>query len=201
MKASTIGRRAVTTAAKKRYSQGRIGSKSREPAASGPDALMEAKSESSLSAEVTKEDPPAKKDKAWNDMSHLSLKRFQDDDPTLTEGAKRNRKEYPFVALAELDPSGRALCKLCGQRIQPKHTLRMGLMLECHKGYRNLCTLHASPCFWEHPETIKLTSLDEIYIHPNVVEAKHKEMIAEQFSNMIRSQGIPLDEAPSKVVS
>ena len=49
----------------------------------------------------------------WNTMAHLKLKRFtKDDNPKLTPGARRNRKKHPYKALVELDPSGRALCKL-----------------------------------------------------------------------------------------
>ena len=104
-------------------------------------------------------------------MSHLSLKRFADDDPTLTAGAHRDRTDkHPFVACAEVDPSGRAVCKLCGGRI-PKGTLRLSLMLECHKGYRNQCTLHQE-CFWKHPETKKLTTVDEIVIQKGVDKAQ-----------------------------
>jgi len=100
------------------------------------------------------------KAKAWNDMSHLSLKRFADDDPSLTAGAKRDRDRHPFPACAEVDPSGRSACKRCGATIS-KGVLRLSLLLECHKGYRNLCTLHEN-CFWQHPETKKLSSVGEI---------------------------------------
>jgi hypothetical protein len=105
-------------------------------------------------------------------MSHLTLKRFQDDDPTLTDGAKRNRASFPYVAVAELDPSGRSRCKLCGSII-PKGVLRLGLMLECHKGYRMPCTLHEE-CFWKHPEAKKLESAREIFVRSNVNESQKK---------------------------
>jgi hypothetical protein len=185
MKSLSITRLPVsaTVAKKKRYSQRRNASES----APLNNQVLQGKAEPILIAEGTTEDHKKEEKSIWNGMSHLYLKRFRDDDPMLTEGAKRNRAKFPYVAIAEMDPSGRALCKLCGERIHPKgSTLRMGLMLECHKGYRNLCTLHASPCFWQHPETKKLASLDEIYIHPNVA-TKHKEMIAKQFANMIKS--------------
>jgi hypothetical protein len=111
--------------------------------------------------------------KEWNDMSHLSIKRFQDDDPSLTAGAKRNRAQTPYVAVAEKDPSGRSKCKHCGSLI-PKGELRLGLMMECHKGYRVLCTLHES-CFWDHPETKKL-AFHEIFFRPNVEATKKSQM-------------------------
>lgn len=119
----------------------------------------------------------ARKDKAWNDMSHMSIKRFPDGDPILRPGALRNRATFPYVALAELDPSGRASCKLCGSSME-KGALRMGLMMECHAGYRSLCTLHTE-CFWEHPETKKL-QWDDIFVRPNVDHAE-KEMLKQEF--------------------
>jgi hypothetical protein len=117
-----------------------------------------------------------KEKKAWNDMSHLSIKRFQDDDPSLTAGARRNRAATPYVAVAEMDPSGRSTCKLCGSHI-PKGVLRFGLMMECHKGFRNLCTLHEA-CLWEHPETKKL-DFDDIFFRPNVDKNKKSALQAE----------------------
>jgi hypothetical protein len=172
---STIGRKTATLAKK---------IKSPSTYATTPDAAASSDLHAPLKVgrnliKETKEDLPHKK--AWNDMSHLSIKRFQDDDPQLRPGAKSNRAKFPYVAIAEMDPSGRSVCKLCGELIQPKGALRMGLMMECHKGYRVLCTLHATPCFWDHPETKKLTSVDEIYFHPNVADVSHKNMIAEEF--------------------
>ena len=124
------------------------------------------KASSSSSSESSPHDK--KQEKSWNDMSHLSIKRFHDDDPLLTQGARRNRAKQPFVACAQMDPSGRSKCKLCGDLI-PKGTLRLCLMMECHKGYRNLCTLHPA-CFWQHPETKKLDSIEEIAILDGVSE-------------------------------
>mmetsp|Transcript_19324 Transcript_19324/g.76958 ORF Transcript_19324/g.76958 Transcript_19324/m.76958 type:complete len:90 (-) Transcript_19324:1677-1946(-) len=43
--------------------------------------------------------------KAFNDMSHLKLKRFPDGDARLKPGALRNRAEFPHDAVAEIDPS------------------------------------------------------------------------------------------------
>lgn len=103
---------------------------------------------------------PKKKSQGWNTMSHLSLKRFADDDETLPAGARRDRVQHPDLVTAEPDPSGRALCKWCGDRIS-KDSLRLCLWLECHRGYRNACTLHYD-CFWRHPETQKLERVEEI---------------------------------------
>lgn len=125
--------------------------------------------------------------KGWNDMSHLSIKRFAGDDPSLTAGAKRDRASRPYVACAEMDPSGRATCKLCGERIS-KGEIRLSLMLECHKGYRNLCTLHQD-CFWRHSETKKLTSADEIFMHKSVV-AKDSDAIKKRFDK-IKNEDTP----------
>ena len=121
--------------------------------------------------------------KGWNTMSHLHLKRFADDDPTLTAGAKRDRVKHPHLAVAELDPSGRAACKGCGETI-PKSSLRFGLWLECHKGYRNLCTLHTE-CFWKHSETQKLEKADEItkFFEENPYP-KNERKIAQMTENM-----------------
>lgn len=119
-------------------------------------------------------------------MSHLKLKRFRNDDPTLTEGAKRDRAKHNFVACAELDPSGRSKCKLCGIKIE-KSTLRFCLMLECHKGYRNACTLHEE-CFWKHPETVKLDSVNEIVIKPNVNEKAIRERFVKFQTNKVKPE-------------
>ena len=119
--------------------------------------------------------------KKWNTMSHLYLKRFADDDPTLTAGAKRDRVKHPHLAVAELDPSGRAQCKLCGEKIT-KSTLRFGLWLECHKGYRNLCTLHPN-CFWKHPETNKLDDAKEIHLATDL-NAEQRAKILESFDQL-----------------
>jgi hypothetical protein len=106
-------------------------------------------------------------------LSHLFLKRFADNDPKLTDGANRNRTKNPHVAVVELDPSGRAKCKLCATVI-PKGDVRVTLMLECHKGYRFPATLHET-CFYKHPETTKLTSMKEILVRANVSDSqKHK---------------------------
>jgi hypothetical protein len=115
----------------------------------------------------------------WNTMSHLHVKRFADNDPTLTAGAKRNRTQYPHIALVELDPSGRSKCKQCGETIAPKGILRMGIMLECEKGYRFLCTLHEK-CFWHHPESHKIT-FDDVLVKPGVT-TEARAMIQARFA-------------------
>lgn len=127
---------------------------------------------------VKKYVPKAKREVPWNDMSHLSVKRFRDDDPALTSGAKRNRAATPYSAVAEIDPSGRSTCKLCGSLI-PKGTLRFGLMMECHKGYRSICTLHEE-CFWKHPETKKV-ELSDVFFRPTV-HSSQKDAVRNQFA-------------------
>ena len=99
--------------------------------------------------------------RGFNDMSHLCIKRFADDDPSLRPGALRARAKLPWDALAEMDPSGRSRCKLCGLGI-PKGQLRLVLLMQCHKGYKTPCTLHFD-CFWRHAETSKLESAEEIH--------------------------------------
>ena len=131
-----------------------------------------------------------KKQQGWNNMSHLLLKRFADDDPTLTAGARRDRIKHPNVAVAELDPSGRATCKMCGDRI-PKGDVRLCLWLECHKGYRNLCTMHKT-CFWQHPETKKLGRVEEIEFHKGLHKAQIDEIRSEfkSFVEKLEEDGI-----------
>ena len=60
--------------------------------------------------------------------------------------------------------------------------MRFGLMLECHKGYRNLCTLHKD-CFWKHKETKKLT-FDDLFFKPNI-DAAEKEAVRVQFEERL----------------
>ena len=114
---------------------------------------------------------------SWNEMSHLCIKRVHDDD--LTPGARRDREAHPYVALAEKDPSGRSQCKRCGE----KGCLRMGLMMECGKGYRSLCTLHDA-CFWQHPETKKLV-YDELFIRQGV-DGIENERIKSGFDSLVK---------------
>jgi len=104
--------------------------------------------------------------------------RTADDDPALTAGAKRDRKKHPHLVIAEHDPSGRAKCKLCGDRIA-KSELRFTLFLECHKGYRNPCTLHDG-CFWKHPESSKVTAMEEIHMAATLSRESRK-LIAKAF--------------------
>eukprot|EP00808_Paulinella_micropora_P016991 g36986.t1 len=112
----------------------------------------------------------------WNKMGHLRLKRFADDDKTLTPGARRNRAEHPYEALAELSPSGRSKCKSCGQLLN-RHQLRMTMMLQCHKGYKVSCTLHPA-CFWQHPEVSKLSCFDEIELSAELAIDDKKSVLA-----------------------
>lgn len=125
------------------------------------------------------------KKSGWNSMLHLSIKRFDDDDPTLTAGAKRDRLKHPHVVEVERDPSGRSICKHCGIVIEPKGVTRISLMMECDKGYRNPCTLHES-CFWKHREFGKINSADEVYIHQSIIDddPTFKPKFIETFNNM-----------------
>jgi hypothetical protein len=163
----------------------------------GPPTLTMTKKEKS-NAKVTAhkgKTGATKKKVFYNTMSHLLLKRFADNDPTLTAGAKRDRTKYPYVAIAQMDPSGRATCKLCGEKIA-KAALRFGLMLECHKGYRNLCTLHPD-CFWIHPETTKLVDAKEIHRAPNLSK-DDGIMIDERFEKLVTHQNMQVISAEGK---
>eukprot|EP00039_Didymoeca_costata_P003461 m.67907 g.67907 ORF g.67907 m.67907 type:complete len:154 (-) comp11918_c0_seq1:155-616(-) len=108
----------------------------------------------------------------WNTMGHLHIKRFAVSE--LTPGAKRSHAQHPYEVLVELDPSGRSLCKLCGEKIC-KGSCRVGLMMQCHKGYKNLCTLHMN-CFFKHPESSKLSDSKEFCFRPGVSETD-KELV------------------------
>ena len=136
-------------------------------------------------AAPTKDKGDSRETKKINGMLHLSIKRFDDNDPTLTAGAKRNRLQHPYVAIVERDPSGRSACKHCGVVIQPKGVIRISLMMECHKGYRNPCTLHES-CFWKHREFEKINTAEEISIHRSIIEddPTFKNKFAETFVAM-----------------
>lgn len=129
------------------------------------------------SKKVSRKSQQSKKKQKWNSMSHLVLKRFPDTDPTLTAGARRDRVKHPHVAIVEKDPSGRSACKLCGHKI-PKGDIRFGLMLECHKGYRILCTLHQD-CAWKHKETKKLT-LSDLFFKSDIDSAQ-RELVRAAF--------------------
>jgi hypothetical protein len=112
-------------------------------------------------------------------MKHLYLKRFPDDCPSFTSGAKRDRAKHPHLVVVEPEPSGRAKCKLCDEKIA-KFELRFVIFLKCHKGYRIACTLHKS-CFWEHPERRKLTSLKEIRFSPVLSKDTASEIVKTTF--------------------
>lgn len=142
-------------------------------------------------------------------MSHMSIKRFDDNDPKLTPGAKRNRALHPYVACIEVDPSGRSKCKSCGTMLM-KDTIRYALMMECHQGYRGLCTLHEE-CFYQHPETKKIYDFNEIYIKNktassskknntscNSIDANQVIQLKERFDSYLKSNNIVKNEPPQQ---
>ncbi len=137
------------------------------------------------------DDNSAVKKGTWNDMLHLSIKRFDDNDPTLTVGAKRNRSQFPYVAIVERDKSGRSTCKHCGIVIEPKGVVRISLMMECHKGYRNPCTLHES-CFWKHRDFGKINTANEVHIHQSIIDddPSFQEKFTEMFHTMKKQSEI-----------
>lgn len=175
-----------------RGAKSRRSSSSSETAASHPNGKTVTVRKAERSPTIQKK----KTTSEWNTMSHLFLKRFSDSDATLTAGAKRDRKKHPHVAIAELDPSGRAHCKLCGQPIS-KSSLRFGLMLECHKGYRNVCTLHPD-CFWKHREIAKLTSAKEINLSPKLTKEQADSIVAK--FDQTKKQTVMNDSADPAVV-
>lgn len=151
----------------------------------GSKAITKKKTRSTLAiGSKNAKNDSTKNTQSWEGMlSRCKLKRFADGDPTLTPGALRNRLQHPHVAQIELDPSGRSRCKQCGDAIHPKGTLRMGLWLECHKGYRFLCTLHED-CFWQCPETRKLEQFDEIFVSKGVSK-EQTDRLREQFEEFL----------------
>ena len=146
----------------------------------GAEANQRAVSENKSVSKAKSKKKPKKKATSWNTMSHLCIKRVHDDD--LTPGARRDREAHPYVALAEKDPSGRSQCKRCGEKIE-KGCLRMGLMMECEKGYRNLWTLHEG-CFWKHSETKKLV-YDELFIRQSV-DGIENQRIKSGFDSLVK---------------
>ncbi len=119
-------------------------------------------SEPSLGPLATLRKKPAK-------MAHLHLKRFADTDD-LTPGARRNRAEHPADVIVDLAPTGRAVCKQCGELI-PKGSVRFVLMLQCHKGYKMSAPVHGENpnCFAVHIESTNLTSREEACVKEDVL--------------------------------
>ena len=101
---------------------------------------------------------------------HLVLRRFAKGSSDLTPGARRNHQQFPDDVYAEIAPTARSECHVCREKI-PKGALRMTLMLQCHKGYKNRASLHLK-CFRKHPEALKVMSVDEV--------AGFKSLTAEQ---------------------
>lgn len=96
--------------------------------------------------------------KVWK--PHLVLRRFPKGSSDLTPGARRNHQQFPEDVYAEIAPTARSECHVCREKI-PKGALRMTLMLQCHKGYKNRASLHLK-CFRKHPEALKVTTIDEV---------------------------------------
>lgn len=84
------------------------------------------------------------------------LRRF--DDSELGESASRR---VSYDCTADYAKSSRSRCRMCKQLID-HGLLRLALMLQDEEGYKNKSWMHFE-CFWKHPETRKLRSIEEIH--------------------------------------
>ena len=66
-----------------------------------------------------------------------------------------------------------------------KNLPRIALFLQCHLGYKDPSLthyVHLNPCFRDHPETQKLTSVDEIANAKKVFNATDYAFLKASFS-------------------
>ena len=106
---------------------------------------------------------------------HLVLKRFARSDPELRPGARRTHDQFPFDVKAEKAATGRSVCHVCRESVA-KGELRMRMMLQCHKGYKNACFVHAE-CFMKHPQSRKV-QLREIVFGKGLTKADRQSVMA-----------------------
>ena len=147
-------------------------------------------------------------------MSHLFLKRFPDDWPALTPGARRRVKhdatvdETPRVVRAVLPGGGSgadrkasrvpprwvtreqgSTCRMCRAPIE-RGSLRVGLLLQCHKGFKACAYVHGVPCLAAHPEARKLGSLDE-FVGVGGLSAPARAALETAFAAVSGAAGAP----------
>ncbi|KNC76116.1 hypothetical protein SARC_11372 [Sphaeroforma arctica JP610] len=146
-----------------------------------PKAKATSKKEPSCTGTVAgKRKTPAK-------LGHLYVKRFPDIS-TLTPGAKRDRAKHPHDCMVDYAPTGRCVCKMCGDYI-PRNQLRYVLMVQCHKGYKSACALHRE-CFVEHPESYKLEMRDEVLMDARVLEHEADATAAWKLIDSVIGEGV-----------
>ncbi len=103
----------------------------------------------------------------FNDMSHLFLKRFADDDTSLCASAKRRVKHDATV---DYTPRAGSTCKVCRTKID-RGMLRVGLLLQCHRGYKTAAYVHGDSCLWQHREVGKILGIGEFLGHEKLEPA------------------------------
>lgn len=104
----------------------------------------------------------------FNDMMHLFVKRFADDDPRLKPGAK---KRVPHDATVDYTPRSGSSCKSCRKSIETG-SLRVGLMMQCHRGYKCCAYVHGEgDCFWKHRDAPRFFALKEFLGHESLTAA------------------------------
>mmetsp|Transcript_16324 Transcript_16324/g.32665 ORF Transcript_16324/g.32665 Transcript_16324/m.32665 type:complete len:186 (+) Transcript_16324:44-601(+) len=118
---------------------------------------------------------------------HLSIKRFPDTNK-LSPGA---RKRVPHDVAVDHAPTTRGSCVLCGSGIV-KGALRITLMLQCHKGYKNASLCHLQ-CFPRHPESGKIESMDE-FLGLKALGSEERKEVQDAFDRRARLQDVPSKE-------
>lgn len=86
----------------------------------------------------------------------VQLKRFSSTFG-LTPGAIKSRNQNPEIALVSIAKASNSLCRVCNEKIT-KGNKRIGLFLECYKGYKGPALTHYLhvKCVENHPEAKKL---------------------------------------------
>jgi hypothetical protein len=113
---------------------------------------------------------------------HLKLKRFSSIDDLSMEYAKTTWKKIPYDAAVGMATTGRSSCRLCHDLILKGH-LRYQLLLQCHKGCKNSAYFHPE-CFFQYPETTKLTSVAELHRLGSLKETE-KNIVMKSFEDFL----------------
>lgn len=69
-----------------------------------------------------------------------------------------------------------------------KGELRVVLMLQCHKGYKQRSPVHARECFGKHREAMKLTERGEVHV-PDEVEGRDRDFLWDEVGRLIGEDG------------
>uniref|UniRef100_A0A7S4UKU6 PARP-type domain-containing protein n=1 Tax=Paramoeba aestuarina TaxID=180227 RepID=A0A7S4UKU6_9EUKA len=114
---------------------------------------------------------------------HLKLKRFERSE--LTPGAKRTHDKTPHDAEVKKS-TGRATCHVCRGKID-KGNMQVCLWLQCHKGYKNACYVHVE-CLCKHPESAKLTGIEEIK-NVKLLDEEQKKRLKDELAVIVKEEG------------